>query len=249
MGQLKLKASTSAVVTMKAVAIFLGVSTVGAVKLSSYAQGQKFEKCIANTDFETKTLDDDITLQDRDSAGCCPTGTVPGAKWQNNYQGAQVVCGFKADGTVALSTGSSNNVKTCTYNTCYVHKQNLDCKGDTDTKQKLNGCCGAAKPRTFKDECKHYDLSFNNVFSEKVNFCTTYHKNYGTIGWSGTNVKTDDQKDDKLEVDKIYSYSLCAGSAGAAEASGGDGGDNTNGAIHSSTGVAMMLAAIAMLMR
>jgi len=222
---------------------------VEATKLSSYAQGQEFDKCIAITDFETKTLDDDITLQDRDAGGCCPAGTVPGQKWYTNYQGAQVVCGFKTDGSVALSTGSSNSVKTCTYNKCYVHKHNLGCTGDTHTKQKLNGCCGAAKPLTFKENCKSYYYNFNNVHSEKTNYCLSYHKNYGTLGWSGTAVKTDDQKDGKLVVDKIYTYTLCEGSSGAGEVSGDGTTDSTSFAVHSTTGIAMMFATLVILIR
>merc|ERR1719389_1659144 len=153
-------------------------------------QGAEFTKCIKITDLETKTLDDDIDLVDKETGGCCPDDTVPGVKYYNSYRGAQVVCGFKDDGTVALSTGSSNGAKTCTYNKCYVMKQNLECKDGT--KQLLNGCCGAKPQTNFKAQCKFYDKSFNNAYSEKVQFCTTYDKDYGSKGWAGTSAATDD---------------------------------------------------------
>lgn len=191
-------------------------SVATGVKLSSYDQGAKFDKCISISDFEGKTLDDDITLVDRDAAGCCPAGTVPGAKHQNNYVGAQVICGFKADGTVALSTGTSNSVKTCTYNQCYVYKQGLSCKTD-GAKQRLNGCC-AAKGSTcatnncdFGTDCKNYAKSFNNVHNEATAFCTTYHKTYKM---EYTVAKTDDQSDNKLQTDKLYVYTPCSGGTG-----------------------------------
>jgi len=185
-----------------------------AVKLSSYEQGAKFDKCISNSDFEGKTLEDDITLIDRDAQGCCPAGSVPGAKHYNNYVGAQVICGFKSDGKVALSTSSSNGVKSCTYNQCYVYKQDLSCK-TSGAKQRLNGCCAAADTCAtnscdFATDCKNYAYKFNNAHGESVEYCLSYHKNYKM---EYTSAKTDDQADDKLQVDKLYVYTPCAGSA------------------------------------
>merc|ERR1719217_184261 len=83
------------------------------MKFADSEQGAAFDKCIKIEDFTTKTLDDEVEVVARDEGGCCPDGYVPGAKHYNNYVGAQVICGFKADGSVAPSTGSSNGAKTC----------------------------------------------------------------------------------------------------------------------------------------
>jgi len=198
-----------------------GCAAVTAVKLSSYEQGAKFEKCISNSDFQGKTLEDDITLIDRDANGCCPAGSVPGAKHYDKYVGAQVICGFKSDGSVAVSTGSSNGVKTCTYNHCYVYKQDLTCKTG-GAKQRLNGCCAEPSSCTtnacdFETDCKSYAYNFNNAHSESVKYCLTYHKNYKM---ENTAAKTDDQADHKLQIDKLYVYTACAAPSPAATASG-----------------------------
>jgi hypothetical protein len=200
----------------------LGVATIaGSVKIGDMEQGAEFTKCISNADLETKTLDDDITLIERVD-GCCPAGSVPGVKFFASYSGAQIVCGMKDDGTVALSTGSSNGVKTCTYNKCYVMKQNIPCKDGI--KQRLNGCCGAKPQTNFDAQCKFYDKSFNNAHSEKVNYCTTYDKDYGSKGRAGTSAKTDDVAGGKLQVDKLYTYTPCPGNL-----VGGGGSSATSG--------------------
>jgi len=187
------------------------------MKFADSEQGAAFGKCIKIDDFHTKTLADEVEVVDREEGGCCPDGYTPGAKYYPNYQGAQVVCGFKADGSVAISTGSSNGKKTCTYNSCYVQKQDLACK--EDTKQLLNGCCGATKSsRTFKDGCKSYDYTLKTAYSNTYEYCLSYDKDYGTKGWSGTAEATDDQADGKLAVDKLYTYTPCAG--GSAGGSG-----------------------------
>merc|ERR1719162_1485581 len=95
--------------------------------LTDLEQGAKFDKCIRIADWSSKRLSDEVDVAERDANGCCPDGFTPGVKHYDNYVGAQVVCGFKADGTVATSTSTSNGVKTCTYNQCYVWKQNLEC--------------------------------------------------------------------------------------------------------------------------
>jgi len=213
------------------VAVVLAVASAAKVALNTYDQGASFTKCINITDFESKTLADEIDLIDRDANGCCPEYSVPGAKLYASYKGAQVVCGFKADGTVALSTGSSNGVKTCTYNSCYVDKQNLPCADGS--KQLLNGCCAATTGSNegFGTQCKNYYSNFNNAYSERVQYCTTYDKDYGTKGYAGTNDKTDDQVDGKLVPGNIYTYTPCEGgddgsnpttttAAGAGDASG-----------------------------
>merc|ERR1712194_50873 len=172
-----------------------------------------------------KTIEDDITLVERDAQGCCPTDTVPGAKHTTTYEGPQVVCGIKDDGSVTMSTGSSNGVKTCTYNSCFVMKKNLACAAD-GSKQMINGCCATkascnSNACGFKADCKNYGSSFNNVYSQSVGYCTTYDKDYGTKGYAGTLAATDDVdtsgSEKKLLVDKVYTYTRCAGgSAGAA---------------------------------
>jgi hypothetical protein len=195
-------------------------------------QGAEFTKCISNTDLETKTLDDDITLIER-VGDCCPAGSVPGVKFFNQYSGAQIVCGFKDDGAVALSTGSSNGAKTCTYNKCYVMKQNIPCKDGT--KQRLNGCCGGKPQTNFDAQCKFYDKSFSNAHSETVKYCTTYDKNYGSKGWAGTSAKTDDVAGGKLQVDKVYTYAPCPGNMVGGGSGSGSGGSSSSGSTSSDT--------------
>jgi len=205
------------------VAAVLAVASAEKVALNTYDQGASFTKCINITDFASKTLADEIDLIDRDeSGGCCPEGSVPGAKWYASYKGAQVVCGFKADGTIATSSSTSNGVKTCTYNNCYVDKQNLPCADDS--KQLLNGCCaGTTAANTgFPTQCKNYYSSLSNAYSESYKYCTTYDKDYGTKGWAGTAEATDDQADGKLVPANIYTYTPCEG--------GGDGDGGGNGA-------------------
>jgi len=215
-----------------------------AEKLSAMEQGQEFTKCVKIVDYQTKTLDDDITLVDRESNGCCPKDSVPGTKFTSNYQSPQIVCGFKADGSVSVSTSTGSNKK-CTYNKCYVHKQNIPCADGT--RQLLNGCCAATKKSNtgFATTCKNYFKSSTTVNKDKVNYCTTYHKDYSKRGWAGTKDKTDDQKDGKLIVDKVYTYSPCEGSIGSsgssAGVSNGVSGSSTyalvgDGACHDSAG-------------
>lgn len=187
----------------------LGVSV--ATKLADMEQGVKFDKCIAIADWEGKTLNDDITLQDRDANGCCPDATVPGVKHYAKYMGAQVVCGFKADGTIAMSTSTTNDVTTCTYNQCYVWKQNLECSSGH---QRLNGCCAAKADCDgsncgFKTDCKHY--AYKNPNNNDAQYCLTYDKDYKM---EYTQAKDDDQANDKLQIDKVYVYTACSGGSG-----------------------------------
>mmetsp|Transcript_80209 Transcript_80209/g.141567 ORF Transcript_80209/g.141567 Transcript_80209/m.141567 type:complete len:230 (+) Transcript_80209:89-778(+) len=186
--------------------LYCGSATI----LGDMDNGAKFDKCIAIEDWEGKTLSDDITLQDRDENGCCPAGTVPGVKHYNNYVGAQVACGFKEDGTIATSTSTSNGVTTCTYNQCYIWKQDLACE---DGRQLLNGCCAAATDCTtntcgFEEGCMNYAYTFDDVDGTDVSYCLTYNKDYQM---ENTADKTDDQSDDKLQTDKVYVYTPCSG--------------------------------------
>jgi hypothetical protein len=209
-----------------AVLVLCSAAMVGSVKIADMDQGSEFLKCVSITDLETKTINDDITLIDRVGT-CCPQGSVPGVKYKTSYNGAQIVCGLKDDGTVALSTGSSNGNKTCTYNKCYIMKQNIPCKDGT--KQRLNGCCGAKPQTNFDAQCKFYDSSFNNAYSEKTQYCTTYDKDYGTKGYAGTSAKTDDVASGKLQVDKLYVYTPCPGNMV------GGGGSATTGSAATGT--------------
>jgi hypothetical protein len=211
--------------------VVLSAATIaGSVKIVDMEQGAEFTKCISNTDLATKTLNDDITLIDR-VGDCCPAGSSPGVEYYNKYDGAQIVCGMKDDGTVALSTGSSNNVKTCTYNKCYVMKQNIPCADGT--KQRLNGCCGAKPQTNFDAQCKFYDKSFSNAYSETVQYCLTYDKDYGSKGYAGTNAKTDDVANGKLQVANLYTYTPCPGNL----VGGGSGTSTGVGATVTSTGI------------
>jgi len=211
--------------SLSALLFCLMVIGSGAVKLEDSAQGVEFTKCITITDFQTKTLADDITLSERLSNGCCPAGTVPGAQFYSSYKSPQIVCGFKTDGTLKFSMTTGTNAA-CTYNKCYIDKQNLACADGT--KQLLNGCCAATtKANTgFEATCKNYFYSKSNVHGENYKYCTTYHKDYSTIGYAGTSSKTDDQVVDgstsTLAQDKIYTYATCSGG------SGGSGGSSTD---------------------
>merc|ERR1711966_306135 len=99
------------------------------------------------------------------------------------------------------------------------------------TKQRLNGCCGAKPQTNFDAQCKFYDSSFNNAYSEKAQYCTTYDKDYGTKGYAGTSAKTDDVADGKLQVDKLYVYTPCPGNvAGSTGTTGSTTADTTSSA-------------------
>jgi len=202
--------------------------------LGGMVQGAKFEHCIAIADWEGKTLADEIPLQHRDANGCCPVGTVPGVKHVTSYVSGQVVCGFKADGTVAMSGSTTNGVKSCTYNQCYVWKSNLNCAAGV---QRLNGCCAAKVDCSssgcgFKEGCKHY--SKTNPQNSDAGYCTTYDKDYKM---EYTSAKNDDQANDKLQIDKVYIYTPCSGGV-----VGGDTGD-ASGARWMPLGVTGMLLA------
>jgi len=198
--------------------------------LNSMEQGAKFEHCIAIADWEGKTLADEIALQHRDANGCCPAGTVPGVKHKSSYVNAQVVCGFKADGTVAMSTSTSNGVTTCTYNQCYIWKQHLECDA-SGSMQRLNGCCAAPADCTsnncgFKTGCKNYAYSQGNMMAnDEAKYCATYNTNYKM---EYTSVRTDDQANDKLQIDKVYTYTACSGGSGGGSSNPGSGGGSSN---------------------
>jgi hypothetical protein len=226
------------------------VGTCGAVTLSSYEQGAKFDKCISISDWESKTLADEITVVDRVD-GCCPTGTLPGVKHYNQYVGAQVVCGFTSDGSVTFTTSGGSSTS-CTYNQCYVWKQNLECSGGS--RQLLNGCCAAPADCTsgtcgFKAQCANYAYDISTVHSESAKYCLTYHTTYVM---ENTAIKTDDQADNKLQVDdKLYYYTPCSGGSGGSGGTTGTTGGTTGyedvdvGARVNGVGLAALLASMA----
>jgi hypothetical protein len=182
---------------------FALIGVAAATKISSFDQGAKFDKCIDIDDFQTKGIEADITLTDRDADGCCAEGTVPGAFLFSAYQGAQVVCHKESN----QNMGSPGN---CDYGQCYVYKQDLPC--EDDTVQHLNGCCGAADASTFDnfpDDCLGYLKTFSNTHSESVKYCTTYHRSYGTVGRVGTTDADDDTTDTKLNIACIDEFAAC----------------------------------------
>jgi hypothetical protein len=216
----------------------VGSVTTTTVKFGDMAQGAAFDKCIAICDFNSKTLSEDVRVTDRMDGGCCPQGFIPGAKYYAQYQGAQVVCGFKDDGSVALSTGSSNGKKTCTYNGCYVQKQNLPCSDDS--RQLINGCCGKTKgSRTFQDGCKSYDYVLKNAYNQQYEYCLSYDKDYGTKGNVGTAAATDDIKDGSLQTGNLNTYTPCAGSE---VGGGGSAPTETSPAVQTAVGVVGVIA-------
>jgi hypothetical protein len=162
--------------------------------LGDLDQGASFSGCILISDWETKTLSEAITLRSRNSCGCCPAGTVPGEWLYDNYQGAQVVCGFdSSDGSVSRSMGTTSQ---CTYGSCYLYKQNLPCADGS--RQLLNGCCGAgtrgADRLSFDEDisCLGYQDSRNNIHGEEAEYCRSYHSDYSRCGNKGTDADSDD---------------------------------------------------------
>jgi len=218
----------------------IGSASTTSVKFGDMEQGAAFNKCIAICDFNSKTLSESVRVTDRMEGGCCPQGFIPGAKYYAKYQGAQVVCGFKADGTVALSTGSSSGSKTCTYNGCYVQKQNLPCSDDS--RQLINGCCGKTKgTRTFQSACKSYDYTLNNVYNQRYEYCLSYDKDYGTKGWVGTAESTDDIKDGRLHTGNLYTYTPCEGSS---VGGGSSSNEETSSAVQTTLGIVGVIAVL-----
>jgi len=203
------------------------LSVSQAVKLSTYTQGSEFKKCINITDFETKTLEDDITLKDPDSAtGCCPKDYVPGQKMYAKYVGAQIVCGFKDDGSIEFKASSSNGAWTCTHNKCFVWKQDVKCADDAT--QKLNGCCGTSTKKNFASGCSSYYYKFTSLKDKQsVNYCLTYMTKYKLLY---TSKGDDDIKDGVLQLDKLYQYTPCAQKSSGSTTSGStSSGSTTSG--------------------
>jgi len=190
-----------------------------ALKFGDLAQGSEFSQCIKITDFNSKRLADDVEVTDKGSDGCCPEGTIPGIKWFTNYWGSMIVCGFNDDGSVKMSTSTSNGVKSCTYGKCYVVKMDITCADDS--KMTLDGCCPKDQ---WTADCLMYSKS-QSFFSEKVDYCLSYAKKYKM---DGTADKTDDQADGKLSLTSIYAYTGCAPFGGNFDGSGGSAAPTGN---------------------
>jgi hypothetical protein len=197
-----------------ALALATGGAHAALMSFKDVADGSEFTKCVNLTDFNTKSLEHQVNVTDRDANGCCPTGFIPGVKHYNKYYSTQIVCGFKDDGSVSFSTSTSNGVKTCTYNKCFHVKMNHTCKDGTA--MKLDGCCGKDN---YVDDCKMYTKSANSV-----DYCLSYLKKYKM---EGTSDKTDDVNG-TLNVDKLYLYTPCTGitAAGSAPAPAPSGGSS-----------------------
>jgi len=183
------------------------------LKVGDFAQGAEFSKCIKITDFNSKSLGDEVEVVDKVD-GCCPEGYIPGIKHYKNYWGAMVICGFKDDGSLSMKLSTSNGVKTCEYNKCYVVKMDLTCKDDS--KMTLDGCCPKGQ---YTDTCSHYAKS-QSFFKEKVGYCLSYQKKYKL---EGTADATDDQVTadgvTSLSLTNLRAYTVCPGGFG--DASGG----------------------------
>jgi len=178
------------------------------LKIGDLAQGSEFTQCIKVTDFNTKSLGDEVEVTDRVD-GCCPEGYIPGIKHYKNYWGAMVICGFKDDGSIKLSTSTSNDVKTCEYNKCYVVKMTVTCADKS--MMTLDGCCPKDQ---YTADCLKYVKSAS-FFKEKVGYCLSYQKKYKLEGTSET---TDDQVtvDGKtsLSLTNLKAYTVCPGGWG-----------------------------------
>jgi len=202
------------------ISLLIVSATAETMKIGDLAQGSEFTKCIKITDFNSKTLTDDVEVTDKVD-GCCPEGYIPGIKHYNNYWGAMVICGFKDDGSVAMSTSTSNGVKSCTYNKCYVVKLDITCKDSS--KMTLDGCCPKDQ---WDDNCKMYTKS-QSFFKEKVGYCLSYAKKYKL---EGTSDKTDDVVDGVLSLTNLYAYTECAGAFGGGTSGGGTSGEGQTAA-------------------
>merc|ERR1712048_181415 len=80
--------------------------------------------------------------------------------------------------------------------------------------------------------------------TESAEYCLTYHKNYGTIGYSGTSGATDDIADGKFQLDKFYAYAPCAEGGGTSGGSSPTESPDVSSA-HSAIGTIVTVATIA----
>lgn len=207
--------------TLQIVSLVAGFVIASAVKLIDLEEGSLFTQCIKIQDFENKSIEEDIELLPRDEMGCCPSGSVPGVKHTNMYVGPQVVCGLRTDGSISITFNDSKVffrnawMKTCVYNDCFVMKQNLDCADGN--KQLINGCCAAkascgGNKCGFKEDCKNNNQNMSNAYSERVNYCTTYHRRNDSEGTSSSSDDVDTSGPVKrLVTNKLYVHARCDG--------------------------------------
>merc|ERR1719324_1649581 len=119
-----------------------------------------------------------------------------------------------------MAMTTSNSVKTCESNKCYVVMMDITCADNS--KMKLDGCCrddadldadGNGKHTTqWTADCKMYSKS-QTFFGTKVGYCLSYAKKYKL---EGTNEKTDDVVDGTLSLANLKAYTVCAGAFGGA---------------------------------
>jgi len=191
--------------SFRAVGIAAACALAGAVKLIDLEEGSLFTKCIKISDWETKSMEDDIELVDRNATtGCCPDDTEPGTMFDlksTSYVGPQIICGLTMDMYYSVLQRKVKGVKyeierdkgrleSCNFNYCFVMKQNLECANGS--KQMINGCCApkaecAEDNCGFKDDCKNKVNSITaiNYSNGRVSHCTTYHKDYKAKGNEG----------------------------------------------------------------
>lgn len=226
------------------------------LKIGDLAQGSEFTKCIKQTDYESKGLADDVEVVDRVD-GCCPEGFTPGTKHTSTYYGTMVVCGFQDDGSIKMSTGSSNGVKTCTYNKCFVIKSDITCADADNKKMTLNGCCGGADASnkamwpgdTAKgNKCANY-VSSSSSNGVSTTYCTHYNSKYEKLG---TSKKDDDLvvADGKtsLNLETLHMFTPCAGALGGAATTDTDGKSDADAdpAVRAVVGMGAVLGAFMM---
>lgn len=197
-----------------ALSLLLPGAVAATMKLADLDQGAEITKCIKITDYNTKTLSEDVEVADRQGNGCCPTDYTYGVKAYRGtataYGKGMVVCGYQSDGTVGSITTGTN----CNYGKCYVIKQDLTCADNT--KMKINGCCPSGQ---WPSSC----VKSSSGSSNSMQYCTSYKKVGSSWQTVGTTDETDDVSGGKLTVDKVRSYGFCG--------VGGSGSSSTTGTV------------------
>jgi hypothetical protein len=197
------------------------LAIISATKLSSYEHGAEFDKCIQIRDWTKKTIYDDITLVDRESGGCCPKGTYPGAPYRgDNLMGPAVICGFKGEDSIEYKTGpgkdgngvdlwaSPGTMNNCSFNRCFVNKRNIQC--EIGALSFMSGCC--EEPACYRNHC-----GFKQGCSVTVTSPIGAYRESGIYNchprkqthMTGTPDRSDDWKDGKLVFDKFRKWESC----------------------------------------
>jgi hypothetical protein len=186
------------------VGLLIVSASAATVKIGDMAQGSQFTQCINISDFNTKSIYDDVEVVDKKEDGCCPDGYIPGIKHYKNYWGAMIICGFEDSGKVKM--GHDPKRSKCTYNKCFVVKMDITCKDSS--KMTLDGCCPKDQ---WDDECKMYTKS-QTFYKTKVGYCLSYAKKYKLEGTSKTG--DDFTGDATLNFTTLQTYTECAGAFG-----------------------------------